>query len=78
MSLVHITAYDYPLDNLKFVSKGGVDEVFGMPIPKDLITDAVRNSEYYKKYLEMASRKHRKPTTMIGEEVEKKKNASKA
>ncbi|GJU37486.1 hypothetical protein Tco_1185840 [Tanacetum coccineum] len=75
LSLVPITADDYPLGNLKFVSKGGVDEVFGMPIPKDLITDAIRNSEYYKKYLEMASRK---PTTMTGEEVEKKKNAPKA
>ncbi|GJU44345.1 hypothetical protein Tco_1201611 [Tanacetum coccineum] len=42
-SPVHITADDYPLGNLKFVSKGGVDEVFGMHIPKDLITDAIRN-----------------------------------
>ncbi|GJT99498.1 retrovirus-related pol polyprotein from transposon TNT 1-94 [Tanacetum coccineum] len=54
-SPVHIMADDYPLGNLKFVSKGGVDEVFGMPIPKDLITSAIQNSEYYKKYLEMAA-----------------------
>ncbi|GKC71367.1 hypothetical protein Tco_1117250, partial [Tanacetum coccineum] len=67
-SPVHITADDYPLGNLKFVSKGGVDEVFGMPITKDLITDAIRNSEYYKKYLEMAARKPCQPTTMIDEE----------
>ncbi|GJV32638.1 hypothetical protein Tco_1393038 [Tanacetum coccineum] len=40
-SPVHITADDYPLGNLKFVNKGGVDEVFGMPIPDDLITDAI-------------------------------------
>ncbi|GJX62577.1 hypothetical protein Tco_0295477 [Tanacetum coccineum] len=33
---------DYPLSNLKFVIKGGVDEVFGMPIPKDLLTDAFK------------------------------------
>ncbi|GJU28631.1 hypothetical protein Tco_1167252 [Tanacetum coccineum] len=69
-------ADDYPLGNLKFVSKGGVDEVFGMPIPKDLITHAIRNSEYYEKYLEMAARKPRQPTTMTGE-VEKKKKAPK-
>ncbi|GJZ42561.1 hypothetical protein Tco_0589816 [Tanacetum coccineum] len=72
-SSVHITANDYPLNNLKFVSKGKVDEVFGMSIPKDLITDAIRNSEYYKKYLEMATRKPCQPTTMTGEEVDKKK-----
>ncbi|GJS53834.1 hypothetical protein Tco_0627196 [Tanacetum coccineum] len=27
----------------RFSNKGGVDEVLGMPIPKDLITDAIRN-----------------------------------
>ncbi|GJU10315.1 retrovirus-related pol polyprotein from transposon TNT 1-94 [Tanacetum coccineum] len=82
---------DYPLSNLKFVSKGGVDEVFGMPIPKDLLTDAIRNSEYYKKKKNASKsseiqsitgkrrmpRKPRKPTTKTGEEVEKKKNAPK-
>ncbi|GKD28366.1 hypothetical protein Tco_1239144 [Tanacetum coccineum] len=77
-SPVHITEDDYPLGNLKFVSKGGVYEVFGMPIPKDLITDAIQNSEYYKKYLEMATRKPCQPTTMTSEEVEKKKKALKA
>ncbi|GJR43112.1 hypothetical protein Tco_1311215 [Tanacetum coccineum] len=69
---------DFPLNNLKFVSKGGVDEVFRMPIPKDLITDDIRSSEYYEKYLEMATRKPRQPTTMTSEEVGKKKKASKA
>ncbi|GKB23359.1 hypothetical protein Tco_0862760 [Tanacetum coccineum] len=49
-----------------------------MPIPKDLITDAIQNSEYYKKYLEMAARKPRQPTTMTSEEVKKKKKALKA
>nr|GFB97344.1 hypothetical protein [Tanacetum cinerariifolium] len=28
---------------------------------------------YYKKYLDMEARTHRQPTTMMGEEVEKKK-----
>ncbi|GKA45151.1 integrase, catalytic region, zinc finger, CCHC-type containing protein [Tanacetum coccineum] len=73
-SLVHITADDYPLNNLKFVSKGGVDEVFRMPIPKDMITDDIWNSEYYKKYMEMVARKPRKPTTITGEEVERRRN----
>ncbi|GJY80644.1 hypothetical protein Tco_0493395 [Tanacetum coccineum] len=77
-SPVHITADDYQLDNLKFVSKGGVDEVFGMPIPKDVITDAIRNLEYYKKYLDMVARKPRQPTTVTDEEVGKKKKAPEA
>ncbi|GKA10388.1 hypothetical protein Tco_0689821, partial [Tanacetum coccineum] len=75
---IHITADDYPLNNLKFVSKGEVDEVFRMPIPKDLITNAIRNLDYYKKYLEMAARKPRQLTTITGEEVVKKKEALKA
>nr|GEW70577.1 hypothetical protein [Tanacetum cinerariifolium] len=75
---VYLTADDYPLNNLKFVSKGGVDEVFRMHIHKDLITDAIQNSEYYKKYLEMATRKPRQPTTGIDEEGGKKKKALKA
>ncbi|GKB09806.1 hypothetical protein Tco_0843729 [Tanacetum coccineum] len=69
---------DYPLDNHKFVSKGGVDEVFGMHIPKDLIIDAICNLEYYKKYLEMAVRKPCQPTTMTDEEGGKKKKAPEA
>ncbi|GJR12677.1 hypothetical protein Tco_0795329 [Tanacetum coccineum] len=63
------TSDDYSLGNLKFVPKGGLDEVFGMPIPKDLITDGIRNSEYYEKYMEMAARK---PTTVTYEEGRKK------
>ncbi|GKD44976.1 hypothetical protein Tco_1269621 [Tanacetum coccineum] len=77
-SPIHIVADDYPLSNLKFVSKGGVDKVFGMAIPKDLITEAIQNSEYYKKYLEMAAHKPRQPTTKTGEEGGKKKKAPKA
>ncbi|GJY20337.1 hypothetical protein Tco_0392903 [Tanacetum coccineum] len=52
--------------------QGGLDEVFGMPIPKDLITYGIRNSEYYEKYLEMAARKPRQPTTVTDEEGRKK------
>nr|GEW18384.1 hypothetical protein [Tanacetum cinerariifolium] len=72
-SPIHITVDDYPLGNLKFVSKGGMDEVFGRPIPKDLITNAIRNSEYYEKYLKMAARKPCQPKRMTDEEGGKKK-----
>ncbi|GJX26765.1 hypothetical protein Tco_0233061 [Tanacetum coccineum] len=50
-----------------------LDEVFGMAIPKDLLTDAIRNAEYYQKYLEIATRKPRQLTTTTDEESVKKK-----
>ncbi|GJU02821.1 hypothetical protein Tco_1113159 [Tanacetum coccineum] len=56
-SSVYVTGDDFPLGNLKFVSKGEKDEVFGKPIPKDLITEAIQQSPYYQQYLEMADRK---------------------
>ncbi|GKB76755.1 hypothetical protein Tco_0943650 [Tanacetum coccineum] len=39
--------------NLKFVPKGESVEVFGMAIPDPLITEAIQQSSYYPKYLEM-------------------------
>ncbi|GJU79773.1 hypothetical protein Tco_1282138 [Tanacetum coccineum] len=72
-SPLHITADDYTLGNLKFVPKGELDEVFGMAIPKDLLTNAICNAEYYQNYLEMAARKPRQPTALTDEESVKKK-----
>ncbi|GKA11426.1 hypothetical protein Tco_0690972 [Tanacetum coccineum] len=72
MSPVHVTRDDFLLGNLKFVPKGEKGEVFGKPIPQELIMIAIQNSESYKKYLEMAARK---PTTKEGG---KKRTASKA
>ncbi|GKD75972.1 hypothetical protein Tco_1334254 [Tanacetum coccineum] len=72
MSPVHVTGDDFLLGNLKFVPKGENGEVFGKPIPQELIMIAIQNLESYKKYLEMAARK---PTAKEGG---KKKTASKA
>ncbi|GKC01001.1 hypothetical protein Tco_0987137, partial [Tanacetum coccineum] len=58
-------------------TKGGLDEIFGMPIPKDLITDVIRNSEYYQKYLEMAACKPHQATTVTDEEKKKAPPAGK-
>ncbi|GJS18099.1 retrovirus-related pol polyprotein from transposon TNT 1-94 [Tanacetum coccineum] len=69
------TSDDYSLGNLKFIPKGELDEVFRMAIPKDMITDVIRNSEYYQKYLDMATRKPRQATTVTDEEGGKKKKA---
>ncbi|GJS57955.1 hypothetical protein Tco_0652739 [Tanacetum coccineum] len=51
---------DFLLGNLKFISKGETDEVFGMAIPKQLITQAIQQSSYYPKYLEMVAKNTKK------------------
>ncbi|GKA70942.1 hypothetical protein Tco_0777081, partial [Tanacetum coccineum] len=66
---------DHKHGNLKFVPKGEEDEVFGMQIPKELITDNIRNAPYYNAYLEMVAKHDHK---IAAEEGGKKKSASKA
>ncbi|GJR61501.1 hypothetical protein Tco_1503663 [Tanacetum coccineum] len=58
--------------NLKFVPKGEKDEVFGMAIPKELITEAIQQLPYYQQYLEMVAHK------TIDKEVGQKKTTTKA
>ncbi|GJX81712.1 hypothetical protein Tco_0331193 [Tanacetum coccineum] len=74
-SPLHIMADDCSLGNLKFIPKGELDEVFGIFIPKNLITDVIRNSEYYYKYLDMAARKPCQATIVTVKEGGKKKKA---
>ncbi|GJR23044.1 retrovirus-related pol polyprotein from transposon TNT 1-94 [Tanacetum coccineum] len=54
-SAVHHTGDDFILGNLKFVPKGETVEVFGMVIPDPLIIEAIQQSSYYPKYLEMVA-----------------------
>ncbi|GJR94536.1 hypothetical protein Tco_0266710 [Tanacetum coccineum] len=58
-----LTALGY----LKFSAKGTKREVFGMPIPNDLITDDIRGAQYYDDFLEkvVTASKH----YLAGEEV---------
>ncbi|GJT58029.1 hypothetical protein Tco_0993083 [Tanacetum coccineum] len=56
----HLAEKDLRLGNRKFVSKGEVDEVFGMPIPNELILNNIRNAPYYNAYLEMAAKHDQK------------------
>ncbi|GKD96889.1 hypothetical protein Tco_1380786 [Tanacetum coccineum] len=49
----HLPRDDFLIGNLKFIPKGETYEVFGMAIPKPLITEAIQQSSYYPKYLEM-------------------------
>nr|GFC21919.1 histone deacetylase 14 [Tanacetum cinerariifolium] len=50
----HLAEEDHRLGNLKFFPKGEEDEVLGMQIPKELITDNIRNASYYNAYMKMA------------------------
>nr|GEX92441.1 histone deacetylase 14 [Tanacetum cinerariifolium] len=59
-SLVHLAEEDLRPGNLKFVPKGKDDEVFGMKIPNELITEGVRRAHYYKGYLEMLAKHEQK------------------
>ncbi|GJU78497.1 retrovirus-related pol polyprotein from transposon TNT 1-94 [Tanacetum coccineum] len=59
-SLFHLAEEDLRLGNLKFVPKGEKDEVFGMPIPNELITNNIRNAPYYNTYLEMVAKHDQK------------------
>nr|GEU85447.1 retrovirus-related Pol polyprotein from transposon TNT 1-94 [Tanacetum cinerariifolium] len=55
-SVIHVTRNDFLLGNLKFVHKGEKDEVLGMSIPTHLITEAIQQSPYYQKYLNMVAK----------------------
>ncbi|GJY50665.1 hypothetical protein Tco_0441512 [Tanacetum coccineum] len=60
LKLAFNTGDDYVLGNLKFVPKGESVEVFGMAIPDPLITEAIQQSSYYPKYLEMVAENTKK------------------
>nr|GEV08993.1 hypothetical protein [Tanacetum cinerariifolium] len=59
----HLTKEDFKLGNIKFVPKGEINEVFGMPIPDELISNNIRNAPYYNAYLEMVAKHDQKVTT---------------
>ncbi|GJZ03811.1 copia protein [Tanacetum coccineum] len=62
----HLAEEDHRLGNLKFVPKGEDDEVFGMQIPNELITNNIRNAPYYNAYLEMVAKHDQKITAEKG------------
>nr|GEW30296.1 retrovirus-related Pol polyprotein from transposon TNT 1-94 [Tanacetum cinerariifolium] len=70
----HLAEEDLRLGNLKFVPKGKVDEVFGMPIPNKLISNNIKNAPYYNAYLKMVAKHDQKVTA---DKEGKKKTTSK-
>nr|GEX12222.1 retrovirus-related Pol polyprotein from transposon TNT 1-94 [Tanacetum cinerariifolium] len=75
-SPLNIAKDDLSLKNLKFASKGEIDEVFGMKILEELITDNIRNVPYYKAYLKMVVKHEQRIVAM--KEGGKKKTTPKA
>nr|GEX91694.1 Gag-Pol polyprotein [Tanacetum cinerariifolium] len=71
-SSFHLAEEDFKLGNLKFVPKGKIDEVFGMPIHDKLISNNIRNAPYCNAYLEMVAKHDLK---MSAEKEGKKKTA---
>ncbi|GKC97105.1 hypothetical protein Tco_1162547 [Tanacetum coccineum] len=69
----HLAEEDLRLGNLKFVSKAEIDEVFGMPIPNELISNNIRNASYYNVYLEMVAKYDQK---VAAEKKGKKKSTN--
>ncbi|GJZ94069.1 hypothetical protein Tco_0666272 [Tanacetum coccineum] len=65
-SPLHLPTKEPVLGYLKFSAKGTKREVFGMPIPNDLITDDIRGAHYYNAYLEKVAKHQR---YLAGEEV---------
>ncbi|GJW08248.1 retrovirus-related pol polyprotein from transposon TNT 1-94 [Tanacetum coccineum] len=65
-SLLYLPYEEYVLGYLKFSPKGTKREVFGMPIPNELITADIRGGQYYKEYLEKVAKHQR---YLSGEEV---------
>ncbi|GJZ69719.1 hypothetical protein Tco_0633269 [Tanacetum coccineum] len=55
----HLPNEEPVLGYLKFSAKGTKREVFGMPIPNDLITDDIRGEQYYNDYLEKVAKHQR-------------------
>ncbi|GJU13023.1 hypothetical protein Tco_1135419 [Tanacetum coccineum] len=68
----HLAEEDLRLGNLKLVPKGKEDEVLGMPIPNDLMSNNIRNAPYYNAYLEMVAKHDQK---VAAEKEENKKTA---
>ncbi|GJS14264.1 putative ribonuclease H-like domain-containing protein, partial [Tanacetum coccineum] len=65
-SSLHLPTEEPSLGYLKFSAKGTKREVFGMPIPNELITDDIRGADYYDAYLEKVAKHQR---YLAGEEL---------
>nr|GFC36375.1 hypothetical protein [Tanacetum cinerariifolium] len=58
-SPLHLPNEEHVLGYLKFSAKGTKREVFGMPIPGNLITADIQGEPYYQEYLEKVAKHQR-------------------
>nr|GEV07961.1 hypothetical protein [Tanacetum cinerariifolium] len=58
-SPLHLPNEEPSLGYLKFCANGTKQEVFGMPIPNELITTDIQGEQYYKEYLEKVAKHQR-------------------
>ncbi|GJR08677.1 retrovirus-related pol polyprotein from transposon TNT 1-94 [Tanacetum coccineum] len=65
-SPLHLLNEEFVLGYLKFTAKGTKREVFGKPIPNDLITADIQREQYYNAFLEKVAKHQR---YLVGEEV---------
>ncbi|GJW78194.1 E-beta-farnesene synthase [Tanacetum coccineum] len=65
-SALHLPNEEFVLVYVKFSAKGTKREVFGMPIPNNLITADIEGEQYYNAYLEKVAKHQR---YLAGEEV---------
>ncbi|GKB60419.1 retrovirus-related pol polyprotein from transposon TNT 1-94, partial [Tanacetum coccineum] len=65
-SPLHLPTEEPIMGYLKFSAKGTKTEVFGMPIPNELITDDIRGADYYDAYLKKVAKHQR---YLAGEKV---------
>ncbi|GJZ91823.1 hypothetical protein Tco_0663888 [Tanacetum coccineum] len=65
-SPLHLPTEEPILEYLKFSAKETKREVYGMPIPNELITDDIRGADYYDAYLDKVAKHQR---YLAGEEV---------
>ncbi|GKD03777.1 hypothetical protein Tco_1178751, partial [Tanacetum coccineum] len=59
----HAIKLDAVLENLKFANKGEKDSIYGVAIPKDMMSDEIKASADYLNYLKEAVRVPRKKRT---------------
>ncbi|GJT79736.1 hypothetical protein Tco_1054078 [Tanacetum coccineum] len=54
-SYINIIKDDGVLGRLKFISKGELTQVYGLPIPDTMVNDEIKNSESYQTYLALST-----------------------
>ncbi|GJV97950.1 hypothetical protein Tco_1549527, partial [Tanacetum coccineum] len=66
LSFQHVIKLDATLGNLKFIIKGQLDLIFGMPIPDIMLSNEIKASEDYHKYMAKVLKAHEPSSAKSG------------